>query len=106
MSIRLICKRCHHVRPVNGRGYCAGCTVTIDATPRRKSPSAQQDQSSETEEELVEASTDPAPAQEEPKGRETVPEPAPQGSAPGAAEEAAETRSESLPSKPPASEVT
>ncbi|KKM80362.1 hypothetical protein LCGC14_1340590 [marine sediment metagenome] len=102
MSIRLICKRCHHVRPVNGRGYCASCTVTIDETPKRKPPSAQQEPDPETEEELAEASTDPAPAQEEPKGRETVPETAPQGGSPEASEEAEapETRSES-----PASEV-
>ncbi len=95
------------MRPVNGRGYCAGCTVTIDETPKRKPPSTQQDQSSETEEEIAEASTDPAPAQEEPEGRETVSEPAPQAtSVEGVVKaEAPETRSESPSSKPPASGV-
>ena len=84
MRMRRICKRCHHVRPVNGAGHCPRCVDLRDKEEQRRPP---QKPDPETEEELAEASTDRPPPQEEP-----VPEPAPQATAvEGGSPEAAET---------------
>ncbi len=111
--MRRICKRCHHVRPVNGAGHCPRCVDLRDKEERRRPPKKdalkQEAPDPETEEELAEASTDPAPPThptkeelEEMLEPKPSPEPTPQataveGGSPAAAEEAApETRSEPL----------
>ena len=96
--MRRICKRCHHVRPVNGAGHCPRCVDLRNKEERRRPPKPKQD-----EEELAEASTDRAPAQEEPEVLEPVSQAtAVEGGSPEAAEAAAETP----PSEPSASGVS
>lgn len=119
--MRRICKRCHRVRAVNGSGYCPGCADTLDdlRKPRRRAQAQETPEGSDasSEEELAEASTDPAPATSEPapetppEDRNTMPD-APSVKAPAPEETAADDepspetpRSESLASEPPASGV-
>lgn len=89
-----ICKRCHRLRAVNGAGYCPACADTLDGLRKRRRAPPEA-----PEEELAEASTDPAP----PKPQE---EPDTSVKAPELEESMPDTpRAESLASEPPASGV-
>jgi hypothetical protein len=84
-----ICKRCHRVRTVNGAGYCAGCADTLrDMEKPHRRPRV------EGEEELEEATTDPAPAELEASAGIEEHDDSPDT-----------PRSESIASEPPASGV-